>query len=60
MMTGHHYGGREWTSTDLYDLKHLVRTRTPLRETAQFLCRSEEEVDAKIAEMRLWDDRDAD
>jgi hypothetical protein len=38
-------------------LKILMRQRTSLKEAAQFLCRNEEEVDIKVTELSLWDDR---
>jgi hypothetical protein len=56
-MTGLNYSSRPWTSTDLLDLKILMRRRTSLKEAAQFLCRNEEEVDVKVTELCLWDDR---
>jgi hypothetical protein len=58
-MTGLNYSSRPWTSTDLFELKILMRQRTSLKEAAQFLCRNEEEVDVKVAELCLWDDRAA-
>ena len=42
---------------DLLDLEILMRQRTSLKEAAQFLCRNEEEVDVKVTELSLWDDR---
>jgi hypothetical protein len=56
-MTGLNYSSRPWTSMDLLDLEILMRQRTSLKETAQFLCRNEEEVDVKVTELSLWDDR---
>jgi hypothetical protein len=43
---------------DISDLKYLVGQRTKLKEIGQFLCRNEEEVDAKVFELSLWKDRD--
>lgn len=56
-MTGLAFGNRPWTSTDILNLQLLMRQRTSLKEAAQFLCRNEEEVDAKVTELRLWGDR---
>jgi hypothetical protein len=56
-MTGLNYSSRPWTSTDLFELKILMRQRTSLKEAAQFLCRNEKEVDVKVTELSLWDDR---
>ena len=56
-MTGLNYGSRPWTLTDLFDLQILMRQRASLKEAAQFLCRTEEEVDVKVTELHLWDDR---
>ena len=57
-MTNPVFGKRPWTSTDLTDLKTLMRRRVALKEAAQFLCRSEAEVDSKVKELGLWDGRD--
>jgi len=57
-MTSPTFGKRPWTSTDLADLKTLMRRRVPLKEAAQFLCRSDAEVDSKVKELGLWDGRD--
>ena len=57
-MTGPVFGRRPGTPTDLTDLKTLMRRRVGLKEAAQFLCRSEAEVDSKVKELGLWDGRD--
>jgi hypothetical protein len=57
-MNGPVFGKRPWTSTDLTDLKTLMRRRVALKEAAQFLCRNEAEVDSKVRELGLWDDRE--
>jgi hypothetical protein len=57
-MTGPDFGKRPWTSMDLMDLKTLMRRRAALKEAAQFLCRSEAEVDSKVRELGLWNDRE--
>lgn len=57
-MSGHAYGNRPWSEMDINDLKDLVRQRTKLKAIAQFLCRKEDEVEAKVFELSLWKDRD--
>ncbi len=57
-MTSPVFGKRPWTSMDLVDLKTFMRRRAALKEAAQFLCRSEGEVDSKVRELGLWDGRD--
>lgn len=56
-MTGLRYSNRPWPSTDLPAFRLLMRQRASLKEAAQFLCRNEEEVDVKVAELRLWNER---
>jgi hypothetical protein len=56
-MTGLRYSNRPWPSADLLALRLLMRQRASLKEAAQFLCRNEEEVDVKVAELRLWNER---
>ena len=57
-MTTESFGNRSWTSLDVADLKTLMRQRVSLKEAAQFLCRNELEVDAKIRELGLWEGRE--
>jgi hypothetical protein len=57
-MSGHPYGTRPWSEMDINDLKYLVRQRAKLKSIGQFLCRNEDEVDAKVSELSLWKDRD--
>jgi hypothetical protein len=59
-MVGHPYGNPSWSDADIEDLRCLVRRRIRLKEIAQFLCRNEEEVDAKVHQLSLWKDRDSE
>jgi len=45
--------GKPWSEMDLVDLRNSVAHGTPVAEIADFLCRSEREVQEKIAELGL-------
>jgi hypothetical protein len=45
--------GKEWSATDLADLHSGLVYGHSLEELAQFLCRDVQEVQAKMAELRL-------
>jgi hypothetical protein len=44
-------GGKPWSAMDVADLKAAITDGSSLRDTAKFLCRSEEEVRAKATEL---------
>jgi len=43
--------GKPWSEMDLFDLKNCLECIQPAVEIAAFLCRSEQEVREKIAEL---------
>jgi hypothetical protein len=43
--------GKAWSEMDLFDLENSLARNTPVAEIADFLCRSEQEVREKIAEL---------
>ena len=43
--------GKPWSEMDLFDLKNSLAQGTLVEEIADFLCRSEQEVCQKIAEL---------
>jgi len=45
--------GKPWSEMDLVDLRNALAHDRPLAEIADFLCRSEQEVQAKITELGL-------
>jgi hypothetical protein len=45
--------GKPWSEMDLVDLRHSLAHGRSVAEIAEFLCRSEQEVQAKIAELEL-------
>jgi hypothetical protein len=45
--------GKSWSEMDLFDLKNGVERDTPVAEIADFLCRNEEQVRARIADLGL-------
>jgi hypothetical protein len=55
--------GEPWSEMDLFDLGNCVRLEQPVAEIADFLCRSQREVQDKISELRrrheldLWIER---
>ena len=49
--------GQPWSEMDLSDLKDCLRRGDSVAEIANFLCRDEEEVRAKIEELNLFDEQ---
>lgn len=43
--------GKPWSEMDLEDLDSALKLGKPVEEIAEFLCRSVEEVRAKLAEL---------
>jgi hypothetical protein len=44
--------GKDWSEMDLFDLKNSIARNTPVAEIADFLCRGEQEVREKIADLQ--------
>jgi len=47
-----HNEGKPWSEMDLVDLRHSLAHGGSVAEIAAFLCRSEREVNEKIAELK--------
>jgi len=47
-----HDEGKPWSEMDLVDLRHSLAHGGSVAEIAAFLCRSEREVNEKIAELK--------
>jgi hypothetical protein len=45
--------GKAWSEMDLVDLRNSLKHGRSVAEIAEFLCRSEQEVQEKIAELGL-------
>jgi hypothetical protein len=43
--------GEPWSEQSIFDLQECLRLGTPIGEIATFLCRDQDEVRAKIAEL---------
>ena len=44
---------KPWSEMDLYDLRDAVESGTPIREIADFMLRSEDEIKSKVSELQL-------
>lgn len=44
---------KPWSESDVADLKICLEQKTPIPEIADFLCRREDEIEAKIRELGL-------